>query len=206
MTPEVRARAFEPFFTTKSPERGTGLGLAMCYGLIQQAGGHIDIESEPGGGTSVRILLPLATPEAPPAPAGGRAATDPAAARPHGSETILLVEDESGVREFVRLALTSLGYRVIVARDGADAVEAASRHAGPIHLVLSDVVMPRMNGPEMAGVLRGARPDTRFMFMSGYAEPEANGGTPDADLSRLLVKPFSVDLLAARLREALDPK
>jgi PAS domain S-box-containing protein len=206
MTPEVRARAFEPFFTTKSPERGTGLGLAMCYGLIQQAGGHIDIESEPGGGTSVRILLPLATPEAPPAPAGGRAATDPAAARPHGSETILLVEDESGVREFVRLALTSLGYRVLVARDGADAVEAASRHAGPIHLVLSDVVMPRMNGPAMAGELRGARPDTRFMFMSGYAEPEANGGTPDADLSRLLVKPFSVDLLAARLREALDPK
>ncbi len=204
MTPEVRARAFEPFFTTKGPDRGSGLGLSTCYGLVHQAGGQIDIDSAPGRGTTVRIALPLRT-EGVPAAADARAAAGPVA--PRGArETVLLVEDEAGVREFARLALTRLGYRVIEARDGAEALERVAAAAEPVDVVLTDVVMPRMTGPQLAAALRAERPETPVVFMSGYAEGTAPGAGADHGGHPLLVKPFSVNLLASTLRAALEAR
>jgi PAS domain S-box-containing protein len=202
MSAEVRAHAFEPFFTTKGPDRGTGLGLATCYGLIRQAGGHIDLDSAPGAGTRVSILLPLTEPRLIDAAASDAGAQGPRAARLGGSETVLLVEDEAGVREFTRLALRRLGYRVIEARDGAGALTAAREYGGPIDLVLSDVIMPRMTGPELAAALRRERSRVRIVFMSGYIDPAAAG--IDLDGAELLLKPFTLDDLAAKLRAALD--
>jgi len=204
MTPQVRAHAFEPFFTTKGPDRGTGLGLATCYGLVRQAGGHIDLQSVPGEGTTVRILLPLSRGERAAEPAGSGAADGPwPAVERSAGETVLLVEDESGVREFTRTALLRLGYRVIEASDGREGLAVAGAHGGSIDVVLSDVVMPHMTGPEMAAALRRGRPGLPVVFMSGYADPSVRGTDIDAAGAELLLKPFSVDALSRRLRAAI---
>src|SRR5262249_37315171 len=139
MTPEVRDRVFEPFFTTKEVGRGTGLGLATVYGIVMQGGGHIEVESAPGRGSAFRVYLPCADG---PVAADAGAAERPAA--PGGTETVLLAEDEGAVRSLAVRALREGGYTVLEAADGVEALRVAKRHPGPIHLLVTDVVMPRL--------------------------------------------------------------
>jgi CheY-like chemotaxis protein len=198
MTPEVRARVFEPFFTTKRPGKGTGLGLSMVYGVVTQTGGHIAIDSEPGGGTTIRIMLPAAAD----VDASEQLRTASAAAR-HGSETILLVEDEEPIRALVRKVLTSYGYDVLEAEDTAHALQIAESHPATIHLLLSDIVMPAMSGPELAQRLVSKRRHLRVLYMSGFLD---RLGTSFGALSpgvSILHKPFTPDQLARRVRESL---
>jgi hypothetical protein len=198
MAPEVKARIFEPFFTTKEQGHGTGLGLAVVHGIVRQSGGNITVESEPQQGTSFRIYLP-ALREAEPA------LEAPAPLRPlEGHETILVVEDEAIVRDLAVTMLRRFGYEVLVARDGPEALRYGEDYQGVIDLLLTDVLMPGMNGPQLAAALRASRPGIRVLFMSGY--------TPDAMIrlgiaegeTELLKKPFSAQELAARLREVLE--
>jgi signal transduction histidine kinase len=199
MDADVRARAFEPFFTTKETGKGSGLGLAMAYGIVQQSGGHIWIDSEPNQGTVVRIFLPRVTPEA----EEPRVADMPAASL-LGHETILLVEDEELVRQISVLTLERQGYEVLVARDGTEALQRASEHLGPIHLLVTDVVMPRLSGQELAARLRTTRPHLRVLYISGYVDQVARRGIVDPDAS-FLQKPFIATALAAKAREVLGP-
>ena len=195
MTEEVRTRMFEPFYTTKEVGRGTGLGLSIVYGIVEQAGGTIRVESEPGRGTRFHIVLPLVDePVAPPAP------PEPAAA-PRGSETVLVVEDDESVRDFVELVLRGAGYRVLVAEDGVRALEVAAASAQPIDLLLSDIVMPRLDGHGLAAQLTRARPALAVMHMSGY--PGISRGEPGRDRP-FLQKPFSPEELLRAVRAALD--
>jgi two-component system cell cycle sensor histidine kinase/response regulator CckA len=199
MTEDVRAQVFEPFFTTKGPTEGTGLGLATVYGIVKQSAGYVWVYSEPGHGSTFKVYLPRA---ADPAESTGPKREAPAPAR--GSETVLLVEDEDVVRALVREILESFGYDVLEAPDGAAALETSSAHDGPIDLVLTDVVMPGMGGPELISRLRGKRPDAKVVFTSGYSEDAiANDGVlhPGA---RFLEKPFTAATLAETVRGALD--
>src|SRR5256886_5848520 len=159
-----KAKLFEPFFTTKEPGKGTGLGLATVYGIVQQAGGFIWVYSEPGHGTSFKIYLPQvdATAEVAAAATGARA--------PRGTETVLLVEDAAAVRAVTKQVVERQGYTVVEAPDGEAAVRLAQRHRGPIHLLLTDVVMPRVSGRELAEQLARVRPDTRVLYASGYTD------------------------------------
>ncbi len=200
MDAATRAHLFEPFFTTKEPGRGTGLGLATVYGIVKQSGGYIWAYSEPGHGTTFKIYLPHvgAPPEA--LEAGG-AATPASALR--GSETILVVEDEENVRRYTRRALEGLGYTVLVASDGPEALRLAAAHARPIHLLLADVVMPGMNGREVARHLSARRPEMRVLYMSGYAaDVVLQQGLLEPTLA-ILQKPFTPDVLALKVREVL---
>ncbi|HYN92789.1 MAG TPA: PAS domain S-box protein [Pilimelia sp.] len=199
MPREVAERAFEPFFTTKASGEGTGLGLATVYGVITQAGGDVHIYSEPGMGTSVNILLPV-TEE----PAAHPAAEDPVNARAGQGETVLVVEDEPALRQVACRILTAAGYRVLPAGDGAAALSLVAGHGGAIDLLLTDVVMPGMLGKELAERLVDARPATRVLYMSGYAQPVlASQGTLDPDVV-LLEKPFTKPELLAAVRRRLD--
>jgi PAS domain S-box-containing protein len=199
MDEATRARIFEPFFTTKGVGKGTGLGLAMVYGVVKQSGGHIEVWSAPGQGTTLRFFLPSAEASSSDAmhlPHAGEA--------PAGSETVLLAEDEDGVRALVLAVLRRSGYSVLEARDGEEALVLAANHPGPIHLLLTDVVMPRLSGGRLARRLTHLRPETRVLFMSGFADStlvrhEVVSG--DADC---LLKPFTPDDLARKVREALD--
>jgi PAS domain S-box-containing protein len=198
MTAQVRARLFEPFFTTKEPGKGTGLGLATVYGIVKQSGGHIEVDSTPGRGTTFRIYLPRVDgPE--PGPGGS-----PAVQAPRGNETVLLVEDEEEVRVLARLVLRAGGYQVLEARDGEEALAVCQAHAGAVDLVVTDVIMPRLGGPELAARLRTLRPGARVLYMSGYTD-DALGRQqllgPDAPF---LQKPFTVASLAAKVRAVLD--
>ncbi len=173
MDRDVVERAFEPFFTTKSRGEGSGLGLATVYGIVKQAGGDVEIYSEPGLGTTISVMLP-ATEET-----GGATAkpvkTGPASA----GETVLVVEDEAAMRELTRRILDRHGYRVIVAANGAEALRAAEHHEGPIDLLLTDVVMPQMLGKDVAERASAIRPGVRVLYMSGYAQPIlGSSGTP----------------------------
>jgi len=197
MTPEVKARIFEPFFTTKEKGKGTGLGLPMVYGIVEGAGGRIDVDSEPGKGTTFRILLPRA--EAPARPAEGEA---PAPRAGGGAETILLVEDEAALREMVREILEENGYRVIEADCPAQARERSRAHSGEIDLVLSDVVMPGGGGQDVLQLVRARRPQARALFMSGYSD-ETLGQRRVPVGSRVLNKPFSTQALLSAVRDAL---
>jgi two-component system cell cycle sensor histidine kinase/response regulator CckA len=199
MDEAVRTRIFEPFFTTKPAGEGTGLGLAMVYGFVKQSGGHIEVYSEVGHGTSVKIYLPR-TDDAPPLDAGPQAP----ARSVQGTETVLLVEDEDAVRTLAEVVLQSNGYAVLVARQGEEALEMAAAHRGPIHLLVTDLVMPHMGGRELAEQLAGTRPGLRVLFMSGYPdEASMQHGLPGAGAG-FLQKPFSPIALARKVRDVLD--
>jgi two-component system, cell cycle sensor histidine kinase and response regulator CckA len=197
--PETLARVFEPFFTTKEPGKGTGLGLATVYGIVRQNGGHVSLESAVGKGTRLTVYLP-STAEAQPA-AAAEPGPEP---RRQGSETVLLVEDDPALRLVIREALQVEGYTVVDGDDPAAALAAAAAHPQPIHLMITDLVMPHLTGREAAERVRAARPAIKVIYMSGYSSalPEPLGGLPDG--SAFLQKPFSLDALLRKLREALD--
>ncbi len=199
MSDEVKEHIFEPFFTTKDRTRGTGLGLATCFGIVTQAGGRIWADSTPGQGTTMHVLLPRCEPPRQRGRSGAGLAT-----LPRGSETVLLAEDDDALRRLACRVLRACGYTVLDASDGAQALEMASRHDGPIHLLLSDVVMRGMSGPDLARLLREARPETLVMFMSGYPGDAAQGREVDFPGSALLAKPFSAAVLAGKVRACLD--
>jgi PAS domain S-box-containing protein len=190
---------FEPFFTTKEIGKGTGLGLATVYGIVQQSGGFIVVESHLERGTTFSIYLPQVSAETPVRPP---AANVPEAA--NGLETVLLVEDQDGVLGLARLTLQTKGYTVLTARDGLDALEVAQRHEGPIHLLITDVVMPSMSGCELAQRLTFLKPGLKTLYMSGYA-PDAilRRGVSEAGMA-FLPKPFSPAALAKKVREVLE--
>ncbi|MGE0454931.1 MAG: LytS/YhcK type 5TM receptor domain-containing protein [Vicinamibacteria bacterium] len=199
MPPEVLDHLFEPFFTTKPVGHGTGLGLATVYGIVKQNEGYVDVDSSPGRGTTFRIYLPRAAERAAEAPAARARAEQ----RPR-SETVLLVEDEPGMLEVTAETLTELGFQVLAAGRPAAAIELARTHAGPIDLLLTDVVMPEMNGRELAERVVALRPGIRRLFVSGYtADVIARRGVLEEG-TRLLQKPFTRDDLASKVRQALD--
>jgi CheY-like chemotaxis protein len=203
MTPEVQSRVFEPFFTTKPTGEGTGLGLAMCHGIVKQAGGNISFLSAPGQGSTFRVYLPrVIGPQAPlPISIWTPAARTPASA---GNETVLLVEDEETILRVAREALTALGYRVITASDGVRALELVKRTLEPIDLVITDVVMPQMGGRELVTRLLALQPGLRILFSSGYSENAISAdGILDEGIN-FLQKPYTPTMLARRVREALD--
>ena len=199
MNKQTLERAFEPFFTTKPRGQGTGLGLATVYGVVKQAGGHVDVYSEPGLGTRVAILLP--------ADNDGKAAVEVAApaAAARGSETVLVVEDSDDFREIVDRILSQNGYQVLVAANGPDALERARQYPGHIDLLLTDMIMPHMLGTELAPRLVESRPDLRILYMSGFAQPGLGPGAVPPEVS-LLDKPFTEPALLARVRDALRTK
>ncbi len=200
MDSETQSHIFEPFFTTKGP-KGTGLGLSTVYGIVKQSGGYIWVDSEPGKGTTFKIYLPRVA-EAVEMPAEVVAASQSVATEP-GTETILVVEDEANLRYLARQFLEKQGYRVIEAADGAVALQIAVAHEGIIHLLLTDVIMPGMNGRELAQRVSEIRPNTKVLYMSGYTENViGRNGTLDAGI-RLLQKPFTLRDLNARVREVL---
>jgi CheY-like chemotaxis protein len=201
MTPDVRQRIFEPFFTTKERGKGTGLGLATVYGIVQQSGGYISVYSEPGIGTTFRVDLPATREKS----AVRRPARGGASRRaPEGTETVLLVEDEAAVRSVARDALADLGYTVLEAGDGVEALQTSEAYPDPIHLVVTDVIMPRMNGSRLVEEITKQRPGIRHLFVSGYADDEVfrhrilPSGTP------FLAKPFTPGSLGSKVRSVLD--
>jgi two-component system, cell cycle sensor histidine kinase and response regulator CckA len=199
MPKHVLDRVFEPFFTTKPKGEGTGLGLATIYGIITQADGHTQIYSEPGFGTTFTALLPV-TDQTPTV-----VETPVATAHSRGGETVLVVEDEDAMREVTRRILTRNGYHVITAATGADAVEIANRLERDIHLLVTDVIMPKMLGKEVADRIRTTRPGIRVLFMSGYAHPVlASQNTLDPGVT-LIEKPFTEPALLNKIKEVLDP-
>ncbi|HYM46797.1 MAG TPA: ATP-binding protein [Solirubrobacteraceae bacterium] len=198
MPREVAERAFDPFYTTKPAGQGTGLGLATVYGIVQQAGGRAQIYSEAGIGTTFSALLPAT--ERPDAPERRQ----PDTARPRGEATILLVEDERALREVTVRILTGGGYRVLAAADGRDALATAEAHRGEIDLLLSDVVMPHLHGPQLAEQIQRERPAIGVIFMSGFAEPILDSGGHLEDGATLIEKPFSGPTLLAKVAQALE--
>ncbi|MHB1311789.1 MAG: ATP-binding protein [Gemmatimonadaceae bacterium] len=204
MDDETRQRAFDPFFTTKPRGKGTGLGLSVAYGIARQHRGTIRVSSAPGLGTSMHVLLPLAPPQSLPKPDAAILPDVSVGAGPSAGATLMVVEDESAVRELVRAALSRAGYRILAARDGEEALTRAAAHEGRIDLLLTDVVMPGLNGPELARQFRRVRPEARVLFMSGYAADHiADEGMLSGDAD-LLAKPFAPDELVVRVRTALD--
>ncbi len=200
--PEVRERIFEPFFTTKPPGKGTGLGLSTVYGIVTQAGGHVDVESAPGQGATFHVWMPAAEEDAmveKDAPGG-----EPAGGARDAKAIILLAEDEDAVRSVVRRILERAGYRVMAAASGAEALRLAAEHEGPLDLLLTDVVMPDLGGIETADRLLESRPDTPVLFMSGYTESEALRARTRLEPSLLLSKPFTPDALLGRVRDVLE--
>jgi PAS domain S-box-containing protein len=197
MDAEILSHAFEPFFTTKETGKGTGLGLATVYGIVRQSGGYVAVASAPGEGTTLRIFMPRCDDE--PTASGLRSAV----VSRRGTETILVVEDEPSVRALVQTILARQGYRVLVAENAEAALGVASREANPIHLLLTDLVMPGMSGRELASRMAVLRPDIRIVLTSGYAA-ESLDGFPDLDTIAFLAKPFTERTLTAKIREVLD--
>ena len=199
MSEEVQAHLFEPFFTTKETGKGTGLGLSTVYGIVKQSGGVIGFDSRLGQGTTFKIFFPKAEPVD--QTVADRGATIDQA---RGRETILLVEDDPAVRGLVNEALRLKGYEVLLARHGIEALLAGAKHPGPIHLLLTDVVMPQMSGPEVAEQLAIARPAMKVMYMSGYPDHPvfAKGGVKEG--TAFLQKPFTMGALTQKVREVLD--
>jgi len=197
MTPEIRAHLFEPFFTTKPPDKGTGLGLATSYGIIKRSLGHIEVLSIPGKGSCFEIYLAVFT--------DGSECADEIQEKircaPRGTQTILIAEDESGIRALASLILTDLGYTVLTAANGTDALEVVQKHGAQINLLLSDIIMPRMGGFELYRQMQQQFPHIKTLFMTGYAE-EALGEKPPG--ITLLQKPFSRETLASKIHDVLN--
>lgn len=199
MDTETQRHVFEPFFTTKAPDKGTGLGLATVYGVVKQSGGVVGIDSQPGGGATFKIFLPQA-PEIAVTPVPDLNDRKSSA----GTGTILLVEDEEALRSLIAEQLGDSGFKVLSARDGIHALEVARSYDAPIHLLLTDVMMPKLSGPSLARFISHLRPETRILFMTGHAELDAgvHGGLPEGAES--LQKPFSRDALIKRVRQLMD--
>jgi PAS domain S-box-containing protein len=198
MTPETKARIFEPFFTTKEKGKGTGLGLATVYGIVKQSGGSIWVYSELGQGTVFKIYLPAVS-ELPVEKGHAKAEMGPA----FGTETILVIEDEEGVRTLVRHALESRGYKVLETDDAEEAVALCTNHEGTIHLLMTDVVMPKMSGPAVAERVTALRPGIKVLYMSGYTDDAVvRHGILTQDMP-FLQKPFSPAALRKKIREVL---
>jgi diguanylate cyclase (GGDEF)-like protein len=199
MDAETRARVFEPFFTTKEPGKGTGLGLSTVYGIVKQSGGHIWVYSEPEHGTTFKIYLPRVE-DAAETPVPHAQPLTPAG----GAETILLVEDDGGVRSLARRVLESKGYRVLEARQGDEALAISAWYDGPIALMLTDLVMPGKGGRELARCFASVRPDMRVLYMSGYTDNAIFQQQVFDPGTAFLSKPFTPDELARKVREVLD--
>jgi PAS domain S-box-containing protein len=199
MDAETQKHIFEPFFTTKEPGKGTGLGLFTVYGIVSQNGGHMQVESAPGLGTTFTIYLPWA--DIPIAEAEVEAAPQVA---PRGGETILLVEDEAVVRDLVRQILQTTGYTVLEAANGEQALQLSHAHQDPIQLLLADVVLPGLSGPEVAEQLASTRPEIQVIYMSGYAQDTIKRYGISEGQRLFLQKPFTPTALLANVREALD--
>jgi nitrogen-specific signal transduction histidine kinase len=199
MTAEVLAHAFEPFFTTKGPGKGTGLGLATVHGIVKQAGGHVAVYSEPGLGTTFKVYLPRV--HEPVSRGKSRAGQAPL---PRGTETLLLVEDDESVRSLTGMVLRQGGYTVLEAGDGGEAVRIAGGHAGSIHLLVTDVVLPQTGGRQLAERLLGLHPGMRVLYLSGYTDDAVVRHGILEDQVHFLSKPFSPAVLALKVREVLD--
>jgi CheY-like chemotaxis protein len=198
--PEARPRLFEPFFTTKERGKGTGLGLSTVYGIVKQSGGEIWVYSEQGKGTTFKIYLPRVDETEPAAEEEAREGHDPA----RGDETVLLAEDETGVRALVCEVLRQHGYRVLDAADVNDALRLCREHQGEIHLLLTDVVMPVMSGRELAERAAAIRPELKVLYMSGYTDNIVVHHGVTARDTQFLQKPFTPKLLARKVRDLLD--
>jgi PAS domain S-box-containing protein len=192
MSEAIKAHLFEPFFTTKEPGKGTGLGLATVYSIVQHSQGHIEVDSEPGHGTSFQVYLPAVREKV------GRGSGVAPAARPRGgSETVLLVEDDDVLRPLFSTLLTHDGYQVLAGRSGTEALHLGEHHVGPLHLLVTDLVLPQLSGQALAARLRALRPGLKVLYLSGYGD-EGVRGQP------FLQKPFAPDALARKVRELLD--
>ncbi|MBI4617159.1 MAG: PAS domain S-box protein [Planctomycetes bacterium] len=198
MDPSTRAHLFEPDFPTKEPGKGTGLGLATVYGIVKQCGGGVRVDSEPGKGSTFQIYLPLAGEARP-----EETTPLPGEVTDRATETVLLVEDEELVRAVVHDALAQQGYDMLVATGGAEAIELAANGSRPIHLLVTDMVMPQMGGRELARRLSASRPGLRVLYMSGYADPAASGDGLLSPRAAYLQKPFTPDEIARKVREVL---
>lgn len=198
MTEEVKRRVFEPFFTTKGARKGTGLGLAVVHGIVKQSNGTIEVDSEPGVGTSFKIYLPRVEQAAPTGkswPGLGPA--------PRGTETLLLVEDEDAVRALTSFTLRQCGYTVLEASHGEDAIRIATNHQATIHLLVTDVVMPGMGGRVLAERLLGLHPEMKVLYLSGYTDDAVvRHGILHEEVD-FLQKPFSPNALAHKVRAVL---
>ncbi len=201
MSSETLAHIFEPFFTTKEVGKGTGLGLATVYGVVKQSGGYVWVDSQLGKGASFQIFLPRVEETVVPISA------DPSHEENlHGSETVLLVEDADALRKLARSFLLDHGFQVLPASNGEEAVEVARNHDGPIHLLLTDVVMPGMNGRILADQLLAKWPRLKVVYISGYTDSFIAGHGVLEDGTHLLHKPFTEDALIRKIREVLDAK
>jgi len=199
MDAATQARIFEPFFTTKEFGKGTGLGLATVYGVVKQSDGWIWVDSTLGEGTTFEIFLPAVN-----APEDDVMKSKVKTKQAGGSETILVVDDEEGVREVASQYLSSRGYKVLSAESGAQALELAGTQSGPIHVLVTDTVMPGMSGPALAKKLLAARPETKVLYISGYAEDTSLLEDARARGDAFLQKPFGLDSLAEKLRAILN--
>jgi CheY-like chemotaxis protein len=199
MDAETLSRVFEPFFTTKAPGKGTGLGLSTVYGIVKQLGGYIFVESERGQGTTFTIYLPVVSTAV---DAVESERTPPIL--PRGTETILLVEDEPAVRALVSETLQIYGYKVLEARHGIEALLISSQYAGPISLLITDVVMPQMSGPAVVDRLLPVRPGMKVLYTSGFSHLAVfQHGVVDSEQD-FLQKPFTPDALVRKIRDLLD--
>jgi two-component system, cell cycle sensor histidine kinase and response regulator CckA len=199
MDAETMVHLFEPFYTSKETGKGTGLGLSTVYGIVKQSGGEVVVESKPGRGATFHMYLPRITDTK-------EDLAPPETGRPvrAGTETILLVEDETGVRQLVREMLQRLGYRILEASNGPEAIRIFERHQSSIDLLLTDVIMPQVSGRELAERLKTLRPSLKVLYISGYTDDMlAHHGVLEANVF-LLQKPFAPDDLAKKLREVLD--
>ncbi len=199
MTDEIKTHIFEPFFTTKKEGKGTGLGLSTVYGIIKQSGGHILVYSEPAHGTAFKIYFPCVAETA-----DGNASESVARATARGTETVLLVEDDEGVRKVIGGVLRASGYRVLEAADGDEALAWCEPRHGPIHLVVTDLIMPLMSGRQLSEILAGLRPDLKILFISGYPDHSVVERGMVSARDHFLQKPFTPEQLARKVREILD--